>query len=398
MNSYFASVEQQANPFLRGKAVGVCAYLSPNGCIIASSTEAKAKGIKTGFRVKDALKLVPGLVLLENEPAKYRSTTEKIFRILAEYSDALEPYSIDEAFLDLSGWVKNYEQAEKVALEVRARIKDEVGEWLKCSIGISWTKFLAKFAGDIAPKNSLLVIDKNNLDSILAGRNLQDAWGINNAMERRLKAIGINDLGQLKNYDPIKIKRELGSCGYYLWANVNGHEISRVHPEDAPPKSIGHSYCLPRQTTDKKYLLKIIHKLCEKTGRRLRALGLEAQKINFYAGYIYDGGLHKLITPGDKIYITEEIFNPIHDFVMKTEILLPVRMLAVSVFRLSPISGQANLFYDNLKPRSVSRAMDKLNDKYGEYTIVRGTMFDSGDLARDRIGFRKSISVKRGEE
>jgi len=393
MNSYFASVEQQANPFLRGKAVGVCAYLSPNGCILASSMEAKAKGIKTGFRVKDALKLVPDLVLLENEPAKYRSTTEKIFSILTEYTDTFEPYSIDEAFLDLTGWAKNYSEAEKVALEVKARIKDEAGEWLKCSIGISSTKFLAKFAGDIAPKNGIQIIDKNNLESVLCGRPLRDAWGINYRMEVRLRVLGINDLLELKNYDPIKIKRELGSYGYYLWANVNGLEISRVLRDEAPPKSIGHSYCIPKRTTDKKYLLKIIHKLCERTGRRLRSLGLEAQKINFYAGYIYDGGLHKLFTPGDRIFITEEIFNPIDDFILKADILLPIRMLAVSVSRLSPISGQANLFYDNLKPGKVSRAMDKLNDKYGEYTIVRGTMFNAEDLARDRIGFRKTLGL-----
>lgn len=394
MNSYFASVEQQANPFLRGKSVGVCAYLSPGGCIIASSVEAKAKGIKTGCRVSDALKLDPKVILVENEPAKYRSTTEKIFGLLAEYTDTLEPYSIDEAFLDLTGWIKNFTLAERLAVEIRERIKDEIGEWLKCSIGISYTKFLAKFAGDIAPKGGVLVIDKNNLDSMLAGRELQEAWGINYRMEARLKALGINDLGQLKGYDPVEIKRQLGSYGYYLWANVNGHEIFRVLQEEALPKSVGHSYCIPKRTTDKTYLLKIIHKLCEKTGRRLRRLELEAMKINFYAGYTYAGGLHKLFTPGDRIFITEEIFNPIHDFILKADILLPVRMLAVSVFRLSPISNQANLFYDNLKPKKVSRAMDQLNDKYGEYTIVRGSMFDSETLARDRIGFRKTVSFK----
>ena len=86
MNSYFASVEQQANPFLRGKAVGVCAYLSPNGCIIASSMEAKKKGIKTGCKVRDAKKLDPSTILLENEPAKYRSTTERIFNIFTDYT------------------------------------------------------------------------------------------------------------------------------------------------------------------------------------------------------------------------------------------------------------------------------------------------------------------------
>ena len=101
MNSYFASVEQQANPFLRGSSVGVCAYDSPGGVIIASSKEAKAKGIKTGCKVRDAKLIDPDVMILENEPAKYRSTTEKIFSIFKSYTDRIEPYSIDEAFMDM---------------------------------------------------------------------------------------------------------------------------------------------------------------------------------------------------------------------------------------------------------------------------------------------------------
>jgi nucleotidyltransferase/DNA polymerase involved in DNA repair len=240
MNSYFASVEQQANPFLRGRPVGVCAYLSPGGCIIASSMEAKAKGVKTGFRVRDAKQLCPDIFLVENEPAKYRSTTEKIFNILDDYSDKIEHYSIDEAFLDLTGWaderilrirhpelwdspeslvVSRESNAQKachsreggnpgemdknkkhidglnikghsfkdvfitahswipdqagddnnnnnddfywakvISLIVRDRVKKEVGEWMNCSIGVSYTKFLAKFASDIAPKKGILII------------------------------------------------------------------------------------------------------------------------------------------------------------------------------------------------------------------------------------------------
>jgi DNA polymerase IV len=154
MNSYFASVEQQANPFLRGRPVGVCSYLSPGGCIIASSMEAKAKGIKTGCRVSDARMLDPDVVLLENEPSKYRSATDKIFGILKEYTDTFEPYSIDEAFLDLTGWVRDFPAAESLGRDIQCRIKAEIGEWLNSSVGIGWTRFLAKFAGDIAPKKA----------------------------------------------------------------------------------------------------------------------------------------------------------------------------------------------------------------------------------------------------
>lgn len=390
MNSYFASVEQQANPFLRGKPVGVCAYLSPGGCIIASSAEAKAKGIKIGCRVRDALIIDPKIALIENEPAKYRSTTEKFFNILKRYTDTVEPYSIDEAFLDLTGWVKNFSQARKIGEEIQARIKKEAGEWLNSSVGISWTKFLAKFAGDIAPKKSILIIeDEKKLDEVLQDRPLQDAWGINSRLEFRLNLLGIKNLLELKRYDKDKIRRVLGRCGYYLWANVNGLEISKVNSGAPAPKSIGHSYCLPKKTTDKKYLSGIFYKLCEKTGRRLRSLDLEARRIQISLAYAQEGGLHKSFKTPGRMFITEEIFQYVDNFLENACLIMPARMLAVSVSDLTPLSGQLLLFENNADKKELSRAMDILNNKYGEYTVIRGRMFGTDKAARDRIGFRK---------
>lgn len=393
MNSYFASVEQQANPFLRGKAVGVCAYLSPNGCIIASSMEAKAKGIRTGCRVSDALKIDPEVILVENEPAKYRSTTEKIFKILSQYTDTLEPYSIDEAFLDLSGWVKDFEAAEKIGEEMQARIKKEIGEWLGCSVGISWTKFLAKFGSDVAAKKSVLVIDKNNLDGLLENRPLTDAWGINKRMEARLNLLGIYDLLGLKNYNSDRIRRSLGRYGYYLWAGVNGIEISTVNQGTVLPKSVGHSYCLYKKSMDKKYLGEIFYKLCEKTGRRLRGLEMEARGISIILSFVNGSGIHKSFKTSDIMFTTEEIYGQIDNFLQKIELFSPVSMLAVSVFSLSPVSSQMSFFEDKLGQKELSRALDKLNDKYGEYTVIRGAMFGTETAAKDRVGFRKTVEL-----
>ena len=393
MNSYFASVEQQANPFLRGKPVGVCAYLSPRGCIIASSKEAKAKGIKTGCSVAEAKLLDPGVVLVENEPAKYRSTTEKIFKILAEYTDTLEPYSIDEAFLDLRGWAKDFKEAEAIGREMAARIKAEVGEWLSASVGVSYTKFLAKFASDIGPKGGILMITPLNLESLLAGRALTDAWGISTAMKERLNFLGINNLLELKDYNPDILRRSLGRYGYYLWANVNGLEISSVSRGSAAPKSVGHSYCLPKKTTDKKYLSAIMYKLCEKTGRRLRDQDFEARQIRIYAAYVRGGGVSRSFKTAEPMFTTEEIALAALSFLEKADLAMPVSLLAVSVGCLTPVSAQMNLFENNLAQKDLSRALDKLNNKYGEYAVIRGAMFGTGNLARDRIGFRKSVAV-----
>ena len=393
MNSYFASVEQQANPFLRGKSVGVCAYLSDNGIIIASSTEAKQKGIRTGCKVREAKILDPGVILLENELAKYRSTTEKIFNILKEYTDTLEPYSIDEAFLDLTGWAVNLEEARVLARAIQARIKNEVGEWMNSSVGISTTKFLAKFAGDIAPKKSVLVIDENNIDSILKDRELTDAWGINRKTEEKLKTLGIKNLLELKNYSPDNIRRFMGRYGYYLWANLNGLEISSVNQGSKLPKSIGHSYSLKEGHRNQEYLLKVFYKLCEKTGRRLRGLEMEAEGISIEITYFYAKPVHRSFKTSERMFRTEDIFSRVESFFVSQNVLIPVKNLAVSITRLSSVSNQMNIFEDSLGKKNLSLALDKINDKYGEYTVVSGQMFDMDGIARDRIGFRKTMSA-----
>ncbi|OIO07537.1 hypothetical protein COX67_05165 [Candidatus Falkowbacteria bacterium CG_4_10_14_0_2_um_filter_36_22] len=278
--------------------------------------------------------------------------------------------------------------------EIQARIKKEAGEWLNSSVGISYTKFLVKFASDIAPKKSILIITKDNLDDCLKGRPLQDAWGINCRLEARLNALGIKNLYDLKKYSPSNIRRALGMYGYYLWANVNGLEIGKVEKGSRAPKSVGHSYCVPKQTKDINYVKSVFYKLTEKTGRRLWALGLEAERMHIALAYLCEGGISRSFKTPDKMFTTEEIFANLEKFLDNIEILMPVRMLAISVSALSPVSSQMAFFNDNLGLKELSRAVDKLNDRYGEYTIVKGKMFNTKDIAKDRIGFRKTISIK----
>lgn len=400
MNSYFASVEQQANPFLRGKPVGVCAYLTDNGCIIASSIEAKAVGIKTGCRVRDARQLHPGVTLVQNDPPKYRSTTEKIFSILNDYTDEIEPYSIDEAFLDLSGHVSDFAEARKMAETIGHRIRTEVGEWLGASIGLSFTKFLAKLASDCTGPDSILILEKKDLPSFYSGIGLTDIWGINTRLEARLHALGIASPLDLIVYPIENLMRALGKPGYYLWASLNGQDIHRV-TRPAEPKSVGHSYCVPKRTTDPVYHRKILMKLCEKTGRRLRRYEKEARGITLYwREYPVGGGnCRKQLSHG--IMTSLDIFRASLRLYEQYKQRAPISMLAVTVFALHQPSRQLSLFYDpRQRARKLGGALDHLNDRYGEYTVFWGSMWATEKNALDRIGFRKTIAPsfnERGE-
>ena len=148
MNSYFASVEQQANPHLRGRPVGVCEHLG--GLIIAPSVEAKRLGIKLGTPVWEALRTCPHIALLPTDPPKYRSVTEAFNRILADYTDCVERYSIDESFVDISECCAgDWNDALLIGLQIKQRLRREVGEWVSCSIGIGPNKLVAKIAADL---------------------------------------------------------------------------------------------------------------------------------------------------------------------------------------------------------------------------------------------------------
>lgn len=403
MNSYFASVEQQANPWLRGKPVGVVATMSPNGCIIASSVEAKAKGIKTGCRVQEARQRDPRVILIPNDAAKYRSCTEGILRIFHRYTEEIEHYSIDEAFLDLTGFVHSYDEAVDVAGHIRRDIQAEVGNWLRCSVGIAPTRWLAKFGGDVAPKGGTLVVCPANFETTLDPHRITDAWGIASHLEVRLNTLGIYTLGELRRYPVVNLMQAFGIMGYQLWANVNGVELGGVQ-RNAAPRSIGHSHVFAKRATSLEYPKAVLAKLCEKAGRRLRRLEYEAGGIWLAYGladsqaarYGRSGGSsgRKLGTP---ILDTRDIFR--HCWRLLTADLPPgavPNFLAMGLVHLRPRSDQLTIWppTKNQDAPALAAALDHLNDVYGDFTVTRGTFWglDERDVP-DRVGFRKTVLV-----
>lgn len=396
MNSYFASVEQQANPFLRGKPVGVCAYLSPNGCIIASSIEAKQKGVTVGMRAWEAKKQCPEIFLIQNDPEKYWSITEQIFRLLAQYSDRVEPYSIDEAFLDLTGWTRGdpLQYAYRTAQEIQLRIKKEIGEWLRCSIGISHTRWLAKFASDIASADSILFLSPKSVDEIFQKVSLTDAWGINMATANQLSRLGIHTLSDLKRASPHTLRQALGIRGYLLWADVNGIEREGITPAKSDsPKSFGHSYCLPKKTTDRRYLRPILMKLCEKTGRRLRKARRTAQRISVSIRYTSLPGYSKSKKIPHPISDSLSIYRQANEMLFCQPLPDRVVMIAVSVSDLVPEKNQLTLFPSSNALKKIARAMDAVNNRFGEFTVFYGEMLGTARYAPERIGYRKTLNA-----
>src|SRR5918999_399608 len=285
LNSCFATIEQQANPLLRGKPIVVAAYNSPKETVIAPSIEAKQYGIKTGMQVWEAKLLYPPVIVRTPDPAKYRAVHLKFRNIFKDYSPDVSPKSIDEAVIDFTDTYALYNRSlMDIGQEIKRRFRNEIGEWMVCSIGISTNRFLAKLAAFLKKPDGLETIDHTNVLSVYKQVSLLDLNGINTRNEARLNAAGIFTPMEFYAASVDTLKKQVFQSinGYYWYLRLRGYEIDQV---DFARKSFGNTYALGKQTSEPRELAKLLMKLCEKTGRRLRRAEYAAQGVHVSCVY-----------------------------------------------------------------------------------------------------------------
>jgi DNA polymerase-4 len=386
LNSCFATIEQQANPLLRGKPIAVAAYTTPNGCILAPSIEAKRYGIKTGMRVKDGKLLYPKLIILPPDPWKYRYVHLKLRHLLADYTDKIVPKSIDEFVIDLEGYPVFTKGMRSVAQEIKTRIKAEIGDWLTISVGIAPNRFLAKTAAGLHKPDGLDEINKGNFREVYTHLKLTDLCGIKLRNTARLNNAGIFTVPDFYRAEIRQLKTAFSSiCGYYWYLRLRGWEIDEV---EFGRRSYGNSFALPKPFIGPEQLAPILQKLVEKTGTRLRRAG-------FWAGGVHVGVLfrdfswwhhgHKL----DKaIFASGDIYKEAFRILCLCPYQKPVREISVSCFNLLKCQEkQLNLLEDFNKKENLVAAVDKINRRYGDFVITPARMLYATDAVHDRIAF-----------
>ncbi len=388
LNSCFATIEQQANPKLRGKPICVAAYTTPSGCILAPSIEAKKLGIKTGMRVKDGKMLCRDLIVLSPDPMKYRHVHQQLRKIIADYTDDFTPKSIDEFVLNLTGL-----NMINVAKEIKQRIKQEIGEWLTVSIGIGPNRFLAKIGAGLHKPDGLDVIDKNNYLDIYSKLKLTDLCGIKIRNAFRLNSMGIFTVMDFYNAPVWKLKAAFESvCGYYWYLRLHGFEVDDVVFER---RSFGNSYALPasrlggpKPFETLEQLSPILQKLVEKTGVRLRKAGYRAKGVHVAIAYRDYSFWHKSFTLPDYIFDSRDIYKTAFRIMLSSPFRKPVRELAESVFHLERHeNSQLGLFDDIGHKESLVKAIDEVNARWGDFTITPAKMLGMEDVVLDRIAF-----------
>jgi len=386
LNSCFATIEQQANPLFRGKPIVVAAYNSPKGTVVAPSIEAKHYGIKTGMTVMEAKLLYPKVIVRTPDPPKYRAVHLQFRNIFKDYSPDVTPKSIDEAVIDFSKTHALYNRGlPDIGREIKRRFRKEIGEWMRCSIGISTNRFLAKLAASLKKPNGLETIDHTNVLSVYENVSLLDLNGINTRYEARLNAAGIFTPMEFYQASLETLKKQVfqSIVGYYWYLRLRGYEIDQV---DFGRKSFGNMYALGKQTIDPKELAKLLLKLCEKTGRRLRKAGYKAQGVYVACVYTDFSFWHISRKVHVPLYTTQEIYRKALWLLNMSGYTKRVRNLAVSVSDLIPHhSEQLEMFAT--KSRAVAEAMDRINDKYGEFVITPALMMGMRETIIDRIAF-----------
>lgn len=386
LNSCFATIEQQANPRLRGKPIAVAAYTGPSGCIIAPSVEAKRLGIKVGMKIRQGHLIYPNLIILPPDPMKYRNIHLKLKALLEEYSAVVVPKSIDEFVLDLDGSPALKKGIISVAVEIKSRIKKEIGDWLTVSVGIGPNSFLAKTAAGLHKPDGLDVINQNNFLDIYGKLHLTDLCGIKSRNAARLNSLGIFTVLDFYHSPIWKLKAVFKSIlGYYWFLRLHGFEIDDVVFKRS---SYGNSFALPKPLVTLEELAPILQKLVEKMGYRMRKAGYSARGVHLSIIYRDFNYWHKGMVLTDFIFDSRDIYKAVFNILLHCPYQKSVRELAVSCFNLRKNTYiQMSLWEDLIKKENLVKAIDCINGRWGNFVITPATMLGIQDLVPDRIAF-----------
>ncbi|MCM2359999.1 MAG: DNA polymerase IV [Geobacteraceae bacterium] len=375
MNAFFASVEQQSNPELRGKPIAVIG--SGRTVVTTSSYEARAFGVKTGMNTWEARQKCPHLIFVVGDNRKYTHTSSEIVRIFLEYTPLVEVFSIDEAFLDVTGSLRLFGSAERIAYLIKARIRHSFG--LTCSIGIAPNKLLAKLASEMQKPDGLTVIRPEEVSPVLERVPIEELCGIGSRTHRQLALFGIRSCGDLGRFPVEILRRKFGVIGERLHCMGLGIDDSPVVPveEAEEVKSVGHSMTLERDIKERKDILKYLLQLSEMVGRRARRYGVAGKTVHLtvrYADFTTFGRQQTRKTPTSN---SEEIYAEVVAILGSFVLTQPVRLLGVRITNLCYQREQLPLFAEERKKALATGAMDLVNNKFGDFTVTFGSILDN---------------------
>jgi DNA polymerase-4 len=381
MNSYFASVEQQLRPELRGRPVAVAAIDVDSTCCIAASYEAKRLGIRTGTPVWQARKC-KGIRIVEARP------DHQIIEAVESCIPVHAVHSIDELSCRLSPAETEPSAAVELAHRVKRAVRDQVGSCLTCSIGLAPNRLLAKVAADMQKPDGLITIIEEDLPDVLYGLHLDDLPGIGPRMLKRLNSAGLETIEQLYQNSESQMKDLWGGVvGQRWWHWLRGHDL----PEDATRRStIGHSHVLPPELRTEEGAQAVLVRMIHKVGARLRRINYWARRLEVYFSFTFrEEGWKGSIALG-LCQDTQSIIEAFHALWRRRPKISRPTQVAVTLYDLVPnCSASPPLFPAEERRLNLARTVDRLNHRFGPDTVYFGGMHGMNGAAPTRIAFNQ---------
>jgi DNA polymerase-4 len=378
MNAFFASVEQSANPALKGRPIVVVGS-QQRTVILTASYEARAFGIKTGMMLHEARRLCRDLIMVPADNRKYTHTSSRIMRMMHDYTPMVEVFSIDEAWLDITASLALFGGAANIAYRLKSRIRHAFD--ITCSIGIAPNKLLAKLASEMRKPDGLTTIGPEDVSRTLEQMPVKELCGIGRTTERQLLLMNIRTCGELGRCDEARLTRRFGIVGTRLKQMGLGIDDSPVIPADEADevKSVGHSMTLKRDITSRTEILRHLLQLSEMVGRRARRYGVAGRTVHLTIRYADFSTFGRQATLPRHVNRSEDIYNGAVAILDSLEISQPVRLLGVRITGLCYQREQLPLFEDERRKAFMINAMDAVNDRFGDFTVTYGSLLGNNE-------------------
>lgn len=391
MNSCYASIETKLNPKLKNKAMAVCGDpKNRHGIILAKSQEAKIMGVKTGESIWQAKIKCPNLILVPPHYEKYLEFSRKARKIYYSYTNRVEPFGLDECWLDVSESLKLFGSGEEIANEIRKRMKNELG--ITVSVGVSFNKVFAKLGSDLKKPDATSVIKRENFKEIIWPLDISSIIGIGKSTKRKLNGIGIYTLGELAKTDVKTVKGILGINGLYLWQYANGFDDRPVKDYSYKEviKTIGNSSTLVEDLYTNEEVYNIFQILSLNVSKRLREANLSSMGIKIF---IRDNNLLSyefqapISNPTQSSIILAE--KAIDLFKKKYKWNFPIRALGLRVINLvdDKIPTQTDIFSDYkeiVKKENLDKAIYNIRKKYNKDILTFASLKNNKKFPKDR--------------
>ena len=376
MDAFFASVEQRRSSGLRGRPVVV--YGKPPRTFVASASyEARAFGVHADMPLFEARRRCPELRCVEGDLGRYINAFLRVMGILKDYSPHIEVASIDEAFLDMTPCRLLFSSPRGAAEAMKKRIFNELG--LTCSIGMGPNKLVAKLASSVGKPDGLMVVSAIEVPHFLENLPVGRLWSIGPKREEALRSLGIQSCGDLGRFPPNLLKERFGVFGERFHRMGLGIDETPVIPlgREPDPKSLGHFVTVPQDTADPRVISGFLLRLSEQVGRRLRRNRFRGRRVTLTVRFSDFSALTRQKASADPLMSGKEIYRLAQRIWDSMGVERPVRLLGVTVSNLQRPSNQFSLLSGGNKLEALWEVVDRVNDKYGDFTLTWGSLYQT---------------------